>query len=83
MSFGDRTRPQNLDWTAFYDTSAELVILPARVNHEPRARHEPTSSQAQMFYINCRNNLTGNMKYVIAELSREARERSIMGNKMK
>ena len=82
VSFVDRTPPQNLNWTTFYATSAEFGHFTSP--SQPRARHEPFSSQAQMilffcflfwvswprksnkhFYINCRNNLKGNMKYVI------------------
>ena len=82
VSFGGRTRPQNLNWTTFCPTSAEFGHFTSP--SQPRARHEPSSSQAQMllffcflfwvswprksnkhFYINCRNNLKGTMKYVI------------------
>ena len=81
VPFGDRTRPQNLNWTTFYATSAEFGHFTSP--SQPQARHEPSSSQAQMllffcflfefhghwkakhFYINCRNNLKGTIKYLI------------------
>ena len=46
MSFGDRTRAQNLNWTTFYNTSAEFGHFTSP--SQPQARHEPSSSQAQM-----------------------------------
>ena len=51
VSFGDRTRPQNLNWTTFYATSAEFGHFTSP--SQSRARHEPSSSQAQMLLFFC------------------------------